>query len=340
MSGGRGWSRLLAAGLALAVAGCAEETTGGSGGAATTIKLGTVLAADEPVPQYAKRLAENVKQRTDGKLKIEVVAGSALGSDQEVFEQALSGAPVIAPVGGGYLQEYAADAGVLDGPYIADSTEQFQRILKSPFFDEVTSALLRKHVKFLTNSWYFGTRHFLSDKAIRSPEDMRGLKMRVPPVPMTRRTVEAMGANATELEFSEVFSALESGVIDGAEAPLSTLYGAKLQEQAKVLSKTGHFVQFIGFAMGTKFFDTLASDQQKILLEEFERVGAQETEAALREERRYEQLLRKEGVRIVDDVDREAFKKATRKVYGSFKEFSPGVYDRVRAIAEGQDGAK
>jgi tripartite ATP-independent transporter DctP family solute receptor len=312
------------------------ESEGGTGGEPVVIKAGHVLATSEPTHEYVEKLAERVKERTDGQVEIQVFPSSALGGNLDMLEQSLAGAPVMSYVDAGYLAEYVPDIGVFNGPYLVQDPAEFQKLTSSDWFDEIKTQLNGEGLRILSWNWYFGTRNMIGDKEIRTPADMKGLRVRVPPNQMWLETIKAMGGNPTDLEWSEVYTGLSSGVVDAAEAPLSTLYGSKLYETADTVSMTGHFKAMNGWVIGEEFFSSLSPEVQDILLEEFENYGAEATDAVLASQEEYTQKLADEGLTIVDDVDTEAFEEETKVVYQKFDEWSPGLYDRVQEILQGQ----
>lgn len=293
------------------------------------IKLGTVLADTEPINQYAQKLADDIKNKTNGQVEIQVYPNSSLGSNTDSYQQALAGAAVIGHADPGYMSDYVPDFGIINGPYLVTDPAQYDKILSSDWFKELESKLEDKGLKVLSFNWYFGSRNIISHKPILNPSDLQGMKMRIPPNVMWKETVKAMGATPTELQWSEVYSGLSSGVVDAAEAPLSTLYGSKLYESAKVVSMTRHFMALTGFVIGKTYFDSLPSDIQKLLLDEFQNFGAQETKVAVQEEGNWKKKLEDEGVQFVTDVDVKAFQDATKVVYTKFPDWTPGVYDKV-----------
>lgn len=329
----------LAGAALLTTAGCVSGgqgggNDGGNGGSeAKVLKAGTVLTAAEPINQYLEKLAESVKSRTDGQVEIQVFTDSALGSNKDTYEQALSGAPVIGHADPGYLQDYVPDVGVLNGPYLVEKPEDYEKLIGSDVWKDMEAKLEKKGFKVLSLNWYFGTRHVISNEELRTPDDMRGLKLRIPPNVMWRETVEAMGANPTDLEFAEVYTGIESGTVDAAEAPLSTLYGSKLYEVAKVISLTGHFKALTGMVMGKEVFDSFPSETQQVLLEEVQKFGEEESRVAVGQDPENRKKLEKEGVEFVE-VDTQAFKEATEVVYTKFPKWSPGLYEKIQGILD------
>jgi len=328
-------STLTVCALAFVAVGCGGKTDSASGGkvkAEYVIKIGTVQADNEPINVYAKKLADSVKQRTNGKVEIQVFPNSSLGNNKETFEQALAGAPVVGSADPSYMQDYVPDFGVLNGPYIVDKPEDFNKVLKSDWFKGVSSDLEKKGLKVLAFNWYYGDRHIVSKKEIRKPEDLKGVKFRIPPSQMWKETFSSLGATPTELQFSEVFTGLSSGVIDAAEAPLSSIYGLKFYENAKVISMTNHFRAITGMVIGKKYFDSLPADIQKILLEEFEKFGAEESKFAIEQDTEWKKKLEASGAKFVTDVNIAAFKEASKVTYTKFNNWTPGLYEKIQQI--------
>lgn len=309
----------------------ADSNTGAEG-EEYLIKLGTVFGDSEPVNEFARKAAERINERTNGAVSIDVYPDSTLGSNVDTYEQIQAGAPVIGHGDPGYWQDWVPDIGVLQGPYLVDQPEDYKKILESEWYEEVSSQLADEGLTLLALNWVLGDRHMISNKEIRSPEDLGGMKVRIPPNIMWKATIEAMGGTPTELEWAEVYTGLSSGVVDAAEAPLSTIYSSSLHESADTLSLTGHFKAISGFVIGTEYFNSLPEEYQQIILEEFEKAGDEVTEAAYAEEEEWIETFESEGVNVFKDVDYDAFREAVSEVYTQFDEWSPGLYDTIQEI--------
>jgi len=193
--------------------------------------------------------------------------------------------------------------------------------------------LAEKGIVILAHNLYFGPRHLISDKAITNPEAFKGVTIRTPPNVMWIKTLEAMGGRAINLAWPEVYSGLASGVVDAAEAPLPSLYGSKLYEVKKVISKTGHFKPFNGLIIGAKYYEKLPEEYKKILKEEAVKAGEYVTKLTLESQKEYEEIFEKEGVKFVE-ADVQKFREATEIVYQQFPEWTPGLYEEIMEILE------
>ena len=326
-------NRLLAAILVLA---CAwNHVPACAGPPEFEIALAHVTSDKEPINQAMHHFVRNVAERSEGRVEITIFANGVLGNNPELFEQLRAGAPMITIADPSFLSDWVADFGVLGGPYLMDDPLKFTKILESDLFESMRGRLRDEFgMEILAMNWLFGLRHMLCDREISSPDDLAGMTYRTPPNIMWVETFDAMGARPTQLAFAEVYAGLSTGVVDGAESPLPTLYSAKLYEVKKVLSLTGHFVNYTGLAISTEFLATLPQDIQAILVEEAQNAGVFMTELILNSEDEWVRKFEAQGVTVNRDIDIEAFQQATADVYLRFPAWSDGLHKRVQAILE------
>lgn len=299
------------------------------------IKLGHVTSDKEPIQKAMEFFVDNVEKRTNGKVEITIFPNGSLGTNPEVYEQVRAGAPVMTISDPGYLSDFVPDFGVLGGPYLMEDPRDFEKIINSDLYADLKKKLSdQSGLELLALNWLFGSRHIISDKAIKSPADTKGMTFRTPPNIMWVETFNAMGARPTQLPWVEVYSGLSAGVVEGAEAPLASIYGAKLHEAKKVISMTGHFKGFTGLVIGTDYFSSLPPEIQKIIGEEAIAAGVYMTSLVLNSEDEWVKNLEAEGVTINRDVDIKAFQKATAGVYKKFPKWSDGLYEKVRNILD------
>jgi TRAP-type transport system periplasmic protein len=294
------------------------------------IKAGHVLAPSEPTHVALLKWAERMKERTHGRVEMQVFASSQLGSNRDVMEQAALGAAVISHTDPGYLQDYYANFGVLNGPFLFREWDQAKKLVSGPLVKEWAETMRKeKGMRLIALNWYFGPRHVISSQPLRNPDEMKGKKVRVPPNVMWKETIQAMGGSPTPLEWAEVYTGLSQKVVDAAEAPLSTLLGSRLYEVAKTITLTGHFKAITGMVIGEKFFQSLPPDVQKIVEEEAVKAGDEMSAMTLANQEKYMKDLKDKGVTFVQG-DAAAFEKATQIVYTKFPKWTPGIYDKVK----------
>lgn len=296
-----------------------------------TLRFAHNLAPTEPFHLAAESFAKAVGERSGGAISITVFPSEQLGPNKEMLELVKQGANIITLTDSGYLADFVPDFGIMQGPYLIGDVAEFANLLASPLYQEWVAQAKAASLMPLSFNWYIGSRHVIADRPIRTVADFAGMTIRVPPIPMYIKTFEALGARPVTLQWSEVYTGLSQGVVDGAEAPLPTIYGNRLHEVRQVVSLTGHFAAFLGIIMNAALFDSLPADQQAILMEEAAAAGALLMEMTQAKIVTVREELRAAGVEIVEITDVAEFQAATASVYGTFDNWSPGLYDRVRA---------
>lgn len=297
------------------------------------LRLANVVAPTEPVNIVAARVAERVAERTNGRVRIEIYPASQLGGGRDYLEQAALGAPVIGHTDPGYVSiEYGVvELAVLGGPFLIEGPHEIARLLESELVQKWTERLAENGIRVLSWNWYFGDRNIIAKRGFPEPADLRNVKIRVPPNPVWIETFRTLGAVGVSLEWAEVYGALQQGVVDAAEAPLSTLYGSRLYEVADTITLTGHFKAITGMVMGESFWQTLPDDIQQVLLEEFARGGEEMTEMTIALQNEFRTRLEAEGVTFVE-ANISAYVEATKPFYDNFPGFPPGIFDDIQAI--------
>ncbi|AWK89785.1 C4-dicarboxylate TRAP transporter substrate-binding protein [Azospirillum thermophilum] len=280
-----------------------------------TLSINTALVQQDPLYKGLEEFKAAVEKRTAGKVAVRLFPASQLGKDEDLLEQARAGAPVAVVVDGGRLAVFVKEFGVLGAPYVAEGYDGIRKVVTSPLF-EGWSEKLRKASghQVLSFNWWQGERHLLTNKPVKQPADLAGVRMRTPGAPVWMETIRAMGATPTPLPWSEVYTALQQQVIDGAEAQDPASYGARLYEVTKYLTKTGHINLITGIVTSAAWFDKLPAEYRQILREEALKAGdsaSRGTEASLVE---FENQMKAKGMQIVE-IDVTPFRQATAPVY-------------------------
>ncbi|MHB1134699.1 MAG: TRAP transporter substrate-binding protein DctP [Chloroflexota bacterium] len=300
-----------------------------------TIKFGHVLAATEPIQKAWEDAGARIKERTKGDVEVQVFPAGQLGGDRDMAEQSRLGANILNLIAYGYMAEYVKDFNAFSLPFLfSDWAKEGKNIFMSPLVDELAEKYLKQGgMVLLAPGYYFGERHIASTKAIAKPDDMKGVKIRIPPIDMWRDLfVTALGAAGTPLEWAEVYSALQTGTIDAAEAPFSSIKGSKLHEVAKNVAVTGHFTQVNAVHVGYKYWDSLPKDVQTIVKEEILKAQDIYVQAQLDSAVKDREALIKEGAKVVD-VDRAAFRQKTQVVWDKYAPtFSAGLLDKIAKL--------
>ncbi|WP_176082732.1 C4-dicarboxylate TRAP transporter substrate-binding protein [Martelella sp. HB161492] len=320
---------------ALAAAGIAAGLMASSALAADyTLNVNTALATSDPLYKGLEAFQDNVAKASDGKLEVRLFPNSQLGPDEDVLEQARAGAPVAVVVDGGRLAVFENEFGVLGAPFLASGYDGIRKVVMSDQFNGWAKKLHdNSGLQVLSFNWWQGERHLLTEKEVTVPADLKGIRMRTPGAPVWTETIAAMGATPTPLPWGEVYSALSSNVIDGAEAQLPAVVGAKLDEVIKVVTKTGHINLITGLITSAGWFDSLPPDLQTVLTDEAVKAGdiaSYGTQDALAG---IEKQLISEGVEV-NEIDVTPFKEATAGVYDKLGYGE--LRGQLQAIAAGQ----
>lgn len=279
------------------------------------LNINTALTKDDPIYKGLEDLKKRVEARSKGELGIRIFPGSQLGKDEDVLEQARAGANVAVVVDGGRLAVFVKEFGILGAPYLASGYEGVRKVVTSPMFKDWSDQLRKASGhQILSFNWWQGERHLLTNKPIKTPADLAGVRMRTPGAPVWMETIRAMGATPTPMGWGEVYPALQQQVIDAVEAQHPASWGSRLYEVTKNVTKTGHINLVTGIVTSAAWFDKLPPELQTILMEESLAAGdsaSRATEASLKD---IEAQMRAKGMTI-SEIDVAPFRQATEGVY-------------------------
>jgi tripartite ATP-independent transporter DctP family solute receptor len=280
-----------------------------------TLNVNTALTTDDPLYKGLESFQKSVAQRTNGRLEVKLFPGSQLGSDEDVLEQARAGAGVAVVVDGGRLAAHVKELGILGAPYIAKDFDEMRKLVTSPLFEQWAAKLASTSGhQILSFNWFQGQRHLLTNKPVAKPADLNGVRMRTPGAPVWLETIRAMGATPTPMPWAEVYSALQLKAIDAVEAQHPATWGAKLYEQVKYVTKTGHINLITGLVTSKAWFDKLPPDVQKVLRDEALRAGDEASRGTIASLANYEKMMKEKGLTVAE-IDPSPFREATRGVY-------------------------
>lgn len=330
----------LAAGMMSGCGGSGQNKTSGSevkaagaeqqSGKKITLKFAHSIPSDSVISKDIETFAEKVNERCDGRLEIQVFADSVMGDDDAVIEQIGRGSYMMNYVDPALLKDYCPDYAIMFAPYLYDDVSEIKELAFSEFGEDLAQKCADAGITVLDNmSGYYGTRQTIATHSVADLSEMKGVKFRVPSTPLQIEMVKAMGASPTTVAFSEVYTALQQGVCDAMENPLSLIYAAKFQEVAKHVAMTSHIIAPDGIIISTDVYKSLDEDLQTILKEEAVSFAEYTTEHVLADEEAIKEKMESEGVEF-HEADTEAFKEACQVVYTKFPEWSEGLYDRAK----------
>ncbi|SFU83157.1 C4-dicarboxylate TRAP transporter substrate-binding protein [Butyrivibrio sp. INlla21] len=300
-----------------------------------TIKMSTQLSEGSPFVDGFYAWADAVKEKTDGHVTIEVYPSAALGSDEDVIEQALQGANVAVLTDCGRMGNYVKEMGILNAAYFADNYEEMQKFMETDTFKGWTDELESQHgIKILNFGWCDGFRHFLTNKPIYSPDDLKGVLIRTPGADVWSKSIESLGATpVSTVGWADVYNAVQTKTIDGAEGQTSASYPAALYEVLDYMDQTGHILLMNGIIVGEKYWETIPEEYQKIIIDECA-VAAQNASKVVQDQAAdNEAKMAEAGMTIIppEEIDIEAFRKASEKAYEElgFTELRAELYEKI-----------
>lgn len=316
------------------VEGSTDETKEGTtDGETYVINIAFGNQPDEPIGQLAQKWKELAEETSDGRVELKLFPSSQLGSEKDVVEQAMMGNNVIVLAGYDFLMDYVPDAGILTAPYLVDDFEELLYLTETEWFERLVSDLNDQGIDIITTRTVYGERHLLTNNKVITPEELKGLKIRVPNNQMSIQTFEAMGAAATPTPLGDLYTSLQQGLVDGAENPLPVLQGVKAHEVSKHLALTGHQKFIVAWIGGTSFLETLPEDVVQILRETGDEASDyaraildEETETVMAE-------FKEQGVEVYE-VDVEPFRELVQSVYEVFPAWTPGLYEEIQELLE------
>jgi tripartite ATP-independent transporter DctP family solute receptor len=285
-----------------------------------TLKFNHVLGPKEPYHEGFLAWAKAVEARTNGALKIEVYHSAQLGVEEDILEQIRQGANIGQNTDSARMGNYIPGIAIMNGPYFAETLEDVAKLRRAPavvkWIDELASRFGFQVVSF---NWVQGYRHFFTNKPIRKPEDLKGLRIRTPPAPIWQESIRALGATPVAMAFGDMYPGLQQRAIDGVELVYNNIPGGKFYEVLKFANETRHIMLINFQVVSAKWFASLPKDIQQILVEECDKAGEATSRRILKLEEEVERDLRKRGMTIVKDVDLAAFRKAGEKAYEVLK---------------------
>ena len=316
-----------------ALAVCATGTFG-IANAQTKLKWAHVYETSEPFHKYSVWAAEEIKKRTNGKYDIQVFPASSLGKEVDINQGMTLGTVDIILSCASFAGNTYKPLAITYFPFIFRDAEHQLSYAKSDVFKELAKGYDDKSGNHITALNYYGARHVTSAaaKPVSKPEDMKGLKIRVPDAPAYLAFPKSLGANATPIAFAEVYLALQNGTVDAQENPLPTIEAKKFYEVQKNISLTGHIIDSLLTITSGQLWGKLSADEKKIFSDVMQEAAEKTGRDIIASEARLVDEFKKKGNNVIT-VDKNAFREAVLK---NTKPTDHGYrqqdYDRIIAI--------
>jgi tripartite ATP-independent transporter DctP family solute receptor len=224
--------------------------------------------------------------------------------------------------------------GITGAPFILRDFDHWKAYRDSKLFLDLAKGYDDKSKHKIVALTYYGQRHVTANKAINKPEDMKGMKLRVPPAPLFLMFTKSVGANATPIAFAEVYLALQQGTVDGQENPLPTIMAKKFYEVQSHIILSGHITESLVTVVGGHVWSKLTPDEQKIFAEVLKQAASNATDAIAASEKVMADEFKKLGKTVITP-DREAFRKAAIPLHNDASAgagWTQAQYDELQAL--------
>jgi tripartite ATP-independent transporter DctP family solute receptor len=284
---------------------CGSKTPGGSSSDTFTLKFGHLASEDNTWHLAAIKFKERVEERSQGRIQVKVYPNSQLGKEMELINSIQLGTADMT-ITGESLQNWAPKAALLAVPYAFASAEHMRSAASGPGGEEICAEITEK-TSLVPLAWFErGPRHLTTNRPIQTPNDLNGLKIRVPNVPLFVKVWQELGAKPTPMAFSEVFTSLQQNTIEAQENPLSLIDSASFYEVQKHVNLTAHVRSWIYVVIGEKKLNSLPLDLQEIVREAAIDMQAYEHALFVAEETQLRTKLEGQGMTFIDS-DQAAF---------------------------------
>src|SRR5918995_327702 len=274
--------------------------------AQTVLKWAHVYETPEPYHTQALWAAEEIKKRTGGRYEIAVFPASQLGNENQINEGLGLGTVDIIYTGTSFAGSIHKPLAISGAPFMLRDFDHWKAYRESKLLRDLAKGYEDKTRHKIVALTYYGERMVTANKEIKKPDDMKGMKLRVPPAPLFLMLAKSVGANATPIAFAEVYLALQQGTVDGQENPLPTIMAKKFYEVQSHVMLTGHITESLLTIVGTHVWGKLSDAEKKIFEEVLIQAASRVTDQTRASEQKLADELRRLGKTVVE-VDREAF---------------------------------
>ena len=318
-------SALLAAAMSCTLVG---------GALAADLKWAHVYEEGSTYHKWANWAAEQIKTKTDGRVNITVFPASSLGKESEINEGLTIGSVDMIYTGPNFAERDYGPIAISDYPFMLKDYDHWKAYLESDLFTELADGYKDATGHTVMGITWYGYRHVTSNFPITKPEDMKGLKIRVPDSPVMVMFPNAVGANPTPIAFSEVYLALQQGVVDAQENPLPTIQFKKFYEVQSHINLTGHIGNSLIVIVASTAMDQLGDDAA-VVDAVIKDALAQSSDEIAQSEVDLVQWFRDKGI-TVNEVDKAAFQAAVAPIVTDESKvpYTIDMYNRLQALAK------
>jgi tripartite ATP-independent transporter DctP family solute receptor len=302
--------------------------------AQTKLKFAHVYETTEAFHREAVWAAGEIAKRTNNKYTIDVFPASSLGNEQQITQAMPLGTIDMAYIGASFVGATYKPISIVNGPYMWRDYDHWKAYSQSPLLTELTDGYFKQTSHKIVALTYYGARHTTANKAIHTPADMKGMKLRVPQAPMYMMYARAVGANPTPIAFAEVYLALQNGTVDGQENPLPTIQAKKFYEVQSHINLTGHILDNLTTVIGSQLWKKLTPQDQQIFESVYKEASIRAGTSIRESEAKLADWFKQQGKTVVVP-DLKAFREAALKIHNDASAgavWTKEQYDRLQAV--------
>ncbi len=309
------------------------STSAQTNGDTLVLQAGHVLTEDSPYHMALTQWADEVNEKTDGRIKIDVFANSVLVNERDMIEALQMGTLDITLPNSAPLSNFTDALKVFDLPFLFMDSDDAYSVIDSEIGDDMLKQLDDIGVVGLS-MWENGFRYIANNKhEVSTPDDLKGLKIRTMENPIHMASFKAWGADATAMAWGEVYTALQQKTIDGLENPFTPIYQNKLYEVAPYLTMTGHFYCPAPLLISKSTWAKISEEDQKTIMELSDKYKDVERQMCAEADEKYKGMMIDEGATVVEDVDKSQWRDAAQGVYDQYApEIGQELLDKIEKI--------
>ena len=299
---------------------------------AVTLKIAEIHPNGYPTVVAMENMAKKLEEATDGEIKYRMFSGGVLGSEKEVVEQTQIGAVQLTRVSLGSVGPVVPDTNVFNMPFVFRDIDHMRKVIDGEIGQEILDKITNSQFNMVGLAWMeAGSRSLYTKKPVRKIEDLKGMKIRVIGNPLFIDTLNAMGANGIAMSTGEIFSALQTGVIDGAENNSPTLLEHNHYQVAKYFTQTHHLILPEPLMMSKTTWESLTPEQQTLVKKLAREAQMEERKLWEEKEKASDEKLKAAGVEYIE-IDTKPFYDATAPVREKYGAPYADLIKRIEAV--------
>ncbi len=308
----------------------------GPAAAQTKLKFAHVYETNEPYHTEAVWAAGEIAKRTNNKYQVDVFPASALGNEQQINQALPLGTIDMIYTGAAFAGATFKPIAISNAPYMFQNFDHWKAYADSPLFKELADGYDKASNNRILALTYYGARHTTANKAIMTPADAKGMKLRVPQAPLYLMYAKAIGANASPIAFAEVYLALQQKTVDGQENPLPTIQAKKFYEVQTHINLTEHIFESLVTVVSGPLWGRLSAPERQTFDAVFKEAAARATAAIRESEQKLPEWFRSQGKTVVTP-NKAAFIDASKPLHNDAAAgagWTKDQYDRLQALAK------